>query len=89
MKILVSENTFSKVMTKLLSENYEPNKLYHRESLVKKLLAKNQKGFFIAPKEIRSIVERLPYIECTDSQGNPATCTKIPEVLYVYLSGRY
>lgn len=89
MKILVSENTFSKVMTKLLSENYEPNKLYHRESLVKKLLAKNQKGFFIAPKEIRSIVERLPYIECTDSQGNDATCTKIPEVLYVYLSGRY
>lgn len=76
-------------MTKLLSENYEPNKLYHRESLVKKLLAKNQKGFFIAPKEIRSIVERLPYIECTDSQGNDATCTKIPEVLYVYLSGRY
>ncbi len=89
MKILISENTFSKVMTKLISENYEPNKLYHRESLVKRLLAKNQKGFFIAPKEIRSIVERLPYIECTDSQGNEATCTKIPEVLYVYLSGRY
>lgn len=89
MKILISENTFSKVMTKLISEDYEPNKLYHRESLVKRLLAKNQKGFFIAPKEIRSIVERLPYIECTDSQGNEATCTKIPEVLYVYLSGRY
>lgn len=89
MKILISENTYSKVMTKLISENYDPNKLYHRESLVKRLLAKNQKGFFIAPKEIRSIVERLPYIECTDSQGNNATCTKIPEVLYVYLSGRY
>lgn len=89
MKILISENTFSKVMTKLISENYEPNKLYHRESLVKRLSAKNQKGFFIAPKEIRSIVERLPYIECTDSQGNEATCTKIPEVLYIYLSGRY
>jgi hypothetical protein len=89
MKILVSENIFSKVMVKLILENYEPNKLYHRESLIKKLLIKNQKGFFVAPKEIRSIIEKLPYIECTDSQGNDATCTKIPEVLYVYLSGRY
>lgn len=89
MKVLISENTFSKIMTKLISENYESNKLYHRESLVKRLLAKNQKGFFIAPREIRSIIDKLPYIECTDSQGNDATCTKIPEVLYVYLSGRY
>lgn len=89
MKVLISENTFSKIMTKLISENYESNKLYHRESLVRRLLAKNQKGFFIAPREIRSIIDKLPYIECTDSQGNDATCTKIPEVLYVYLSGRY
>jgi hypothetical protein len=89
MKVIVSEKTLSKVIGKLVTENYDANKLYHRESLVKRLLAKNQKGFYIAPKEIRAIVERLPYIECTDSQGNNTTCTKIPEVLYVYLSGRY
>jgi hypothetical protein len=89
MKILVSETTLSKVITKLLSENYEPNKLYHRETLVKRLLAKNQKGFFVAPKTIRDLVERLPYVDCTDSQGNPATCTRIPEVIHVYLTGRY
>ena len=89
MKILVSETTLSKVITKLLSENYEPNKLYHRESLVKRLLVKNQKGFFVAPKTIRDLVEKLPYVDCTDSQGNPATCTRIPEVIHVYITGRY
>jgi hypothetical protein len=89
MKVIVSEKTLSKVIGKLVTENYDADKLYHRESLVKRLLAKNQKGFYIAPKEIRAIVEKLPYIECTDSQGNNATCTKIPEVLHVYLTGRY
>jgi hypothetical protein len=89
MKVIVSEKTLSKVIGKLVTENYDADKLYHRESLVKRLLAKNQKGFYNAPKEIRAIVEKLPYIECTDSQGNNATCTKIPEVLHVYLTGRY
>ena len=50
---------------------------------------KDSKGFYIAPKPIRDIVEKLPYIDCVDSQGNPATCTKIPEVIHVYLTGRY
>ena len=47
-----------------------------------------QRGF-ITPKEIRSYVQGLPYIDCTDSEGNKQICTKIPEVMYVYLSGRY
>ena len=50
---------------------------------------KNRKGFFIAPKEIRSYIQNLPYEDCFDSEGNKHVCTKIPEVLYVYLSGRY
>jgi hypothetical protein len=73
----------------LITENYDSEKLYNREFLVKKLNMKNQKGFFIAPKEIRSYVQGLPYIDCTDSEGNKQICTKIPEVMYVYLSGRY
>lgn len=73
----------------LITENYDSEKLYNRELLVKKLNMKNQKGFFIAPKEIRSYVQGLPHIDCTDSEGNKQICTKIPEVMYVYLSGRY
>jgi hypothetical protein len=89
MKYLISESTYKSVNRKLVSESFEPDKLYHRESLVKRLLAKNSKGFYIAPKPIRDAVERLPYIECVDSQGTPTTCTKIPEVIHVYLTGRY
>lgn len=84
-KILISESQYKNI----LKEYYEPDKLYHRETLVKRLLVKNQKGYFVAPKEIRAVVERLPYIDCYDQDGNKQTCTKIPEVLYVYLSGRY
>jgi hypothetical protein len=77
------------VFNSLITEHYDSEKLYNRELLVKKLNMKNQKGFFIAPKEIRSYVQGLPYIDCTDSEGNKQICTKIPEVMYVYLSGRY
>lgn len=89
MKFIISESTYKNVNKRLVSENFEPDKLYHRESLIKRLLAKNSKGFYIAPKPIRDIVEKLPYIDCVDSQGNKATCTKIPEVIHVYLTGRY
>ena len=44
MKVIVSEKTLSKVIGKLVTENYESEKLYHRESLVKRLLVKNQKN---------------------------------------------
>ena len=77
------------VFNSLITEHYDSEKLYNRELLVKKLNMKNQKGFFIAPEEIRSYIQNLPYEDCFDSEGNKHVCTKIPEVLYVYLSGRY
>lgn len=76
-------------LVSLITEYYDREKLYHRESLVKRLLMKDKKGYYVAPKSIRDYVETLPYIECYDSQGNKQTCTKIPEVIYVYLQGMY
>jgi hypothetical protein len=77
------------VFNSLITEHYNSEKLYNREHLVKRLNMKNQKGFFIAPKEIRNYIQSLPHIDCVDSEGNKKICTKIPEVMYVYLSGRY
>jgi hypothetical protein len=85
MRILVTE----KQIKGIIKEYYDRDKLYHRESVVRRLMSKNNKGFFNAPKQIRDIVKDLPYLECYDSDGNKQICTKIPEVLYVYLSGRY
>ncbi len=85
MNILITESQYKKV----LEEYFEKDKLYHRESLIKRLLVKNKDGYFVAPKQIRDIIEKLPYIDCYDQEGNKQTCTKIPEVLHVYLTGRY
>jgi hypothetical protein len=85
MNILITESQYKKV----LKEYFEKDKLYHRESLIKRLLVKNKDGYFVAPKQIRDIIEKLPYIDCYDQEGNKQTCTKIPEVLHVYLTGRY
>lgn len=90
MKYIIKESVFRKLTERLINEEYyDGDKLYHRESLIRRLLAKNSKGYYVAPKSIRDIIEKLPYIECEDQQGNKTTCTKIPEVLFVYLSGKY
>jgi hypothetical protein len=79
LKIIIKENIYHE----------DKDRLYHREKLIKKLLSKDKQGRFIAPKNIRDYINKLPYIECNDSNGNIQTCTKIPEFLYVYLYGRY
>lgn len=90
MKYIIKESIFKKLTNRLINENYfDSDKLYHRESLVRKLLIKDSKGYYVTPKPIRDIIEKLPYIECEDQNGNKTTCTKIPEVLFVYLTGRY
>jgi hypothetical protein len=62
MNILITESQYKKV----LKEYFEKDKLYHRESLIKRLLVKNKDGYFVAPKQIRDIIEKLPYIDCYD-----------------------
>ena len=52
-------------------------------------MRKDSDGKFLAPREIRKYVKDLPDIPCQDMDGNETTCTKIPQVLYVYITGRY
>ncbi len=70
-----------KILTNLIVESYDPNQLYDREFMVKRLLK--------APREIKSYIKGLPKIECESSSGEKRICTKIPEIIYVYLTGRY
>lgn len=85
MKIIISE----KQLKGIIKEHYDKDKLYHRETLVKRLLSKNSKGHFNIPKTIREYVNTLPYIDCYDSNGNKEICTKIPQVLYQFLFSKY
>ena len=77
MKIILTESQYNKV----LLEYYDKDKLYRKETIVNKLK--------LGPKYIREYIQGLPSILCTDSNGNEAICTKIPEVVYQYLFGNF
>lgn len=76
MIILITEEQF-----KLINEHYDRDQLYNRDYIVNKL----KKG----PKELKKYINKLPEIPCEDENGNTFICTKIPEVIYVYLKGNY
>lgn len=73
--------SISNLIKKVLNEIYDSEKLYVRSSLLNRLSS--------APKNIRDIVKNQKGIPCTTSDGNETICIKIPEVVQVYLSGRY
>jgi len=64
-------------------ESHDTDKLYSREYMVNVL---SKRG---VPKHIKDYIKELPYIDCTDGEGNKHVCTKIPEFIQVYLTGRY
>jgi hypothetical protein len=41
------------------------------------------------PRELKKYIKDLPYIDCTNSNGEKHVCTKIPEVIEVFIKGRY
>ena len=69
------------LIRKIISEVYKPERLYPVEDIYKQLYG--------APLEIKKIVGRLQTIPCVNKEGVKKMCAKIPEVLYVYLTGRY
>lgn len=77
MKIILSEQQYNS----LILEYYDSEKLYSRNYVVDRI----RRG----PRELRKFVKDLPFIPCTDKEGNEVICTKIPEVIYVFLTGQY
>ena len=78
MKVIVSESQYQRVISEGF---YEADKLYPRDYIVGRL---NR-----APKYMRSYINNLPHIECTDNQGAQSICTQIPEVVYQFLFGNF
>ena len=70
------------LIKKILKESYsDSNKLYS-----KKYIDSVTKD---ADRNIKRIVKNLEIINCIDKNNNPTQCVKIPEVLFIYISGRY
>ena len=79
--IKLRESEMVSLIKQVLSEEYNPEKLYSRNYVVFKL----RQG----PRELKRFIKDLPHIDCVDGSGNPHTCTKVPEVVHVFLQGMY
>lgn len=69
------------VIRRILKEIYNPDVLYPVEQVYR--MTSN------APTELKRIVKTLKPIACVNQSGEKRSCFRIPEVLYVYFSGRY
>jgi len=78
MKIIVTENQLNKIISE---SYYDSDKLYSKQYIEN--VTRN------ASRDIKNVVKGLEVIGCTDKNGNMTQCVKIPEVLFVYISGRY
>jgi len=64
-----------------ITEQFNREQLYRREDVVRMLMG--------APAELRRLIKKLPSIDCENDRGEKTICTKIPETIHVYLTGRY
>lgn len=80
-KYNITESEIRNLVKQILSEEYIHDKLYDRDIIIAKLRT--------GPRELRPFIRELPMIACKDSQGNKRVCTRIPEVVHVYITGRY
>ena len=76
-KIIITENQL-----KLVRESYyDSNKLYSKQYIDN--VTRN------APRDIKNSVNSIEIVGCIDGSGNLSQCVRIPEVLFIYISGRY
>lgn len=78
MKIIITESQYNKIITE---SYYDSDKLYTKQYIEN--VTRN------ASRDIKNIVKGLEVIGCTDKNGNMIQCVRIPEVLFVYIKGRY
>ena len=77
-KVIITE----KQLRGIIEESYyDSQKLYSKEYIVNVTRT--------APSNIKNIVRGLEILGSTDRDGNTTQCVRIPEIIFVYISGRY
>lgn len=70
------------LIKKILKESYyDSNKLYSKKYI--------EDVTRTSDRNIKRIVKNLDVIKCIDKKNNPTECVRIPEVLFVYINGKY
>ena len=80
MKYVITERQH-RILEKTINEQFDSERLYSKNEILRLL-----KG---APRELKQITKNLPNIPCENDNGERTICTKIPETIHVYLTGRY
>ena len=69
------------IIRKVLKEQYDSNRVYPVKEI--------ERMFSDAPLELKQIIKKLEPIPCVNDKGEKSFCYRIPEVLHVYMTGRY
>lgn len=69
------------IIRRVLNEQYNSQQLYTLDYIKRRTSD--------APYEIKKIVRKLTPVPCVNDTGVKNTCVRIPEVVYVYITGRY
>ena len=69
------------IIKKVLKEQYDSNRLYPVKEI--------DKMFSNAPLELKRILKKLQPVHCINNVGEKSFCYRIPEILHVYITGRY
>lgn len=93
MKYIISQSQYKKLWEhiepervsnlseSIILEQYNSDRLYPKEYVIRVLKT--------APRELKHLRKNLLDIPCVNGNGEETVCTKIPENLYVYMTGRY
>lgn len=67
---------------KILKESYYDSDKLYSKVYIERVLNR-------APFSVKKYLNQLEEIDCMDGNGKPHKCVRIPQVIYVYLQGKY
>ena len=75
------KESITSIIRRVLKEQFDPERLYPVEEI----------HYFMseAPRELKRIVKNLKPIPCVNDRGEKRNCYRIPEVIHVFMTGRY
>ena len=79
MKVMLTESQYTRLVEN--GSQWDTDKLYEREKMVKLL----KKG----PKYIQDYIKKLPHIKVQNDEGDVKIATRIPQIIYQYLTGNF